>query len=91
MNIETNDNIARGDHDYLIDAIAQAVGDIGGVNIDGNCSIGDMANLLTEIENAYSGDLAIALEAIRAGDLRFEEIHYPDGAYSAWHIKATRH
>jgi hypothetical protein len=89
MNIETNDN---GPDEYiddpLIDIIAECLGDDCGINVDQNCSIGEMAELLAEIETHFDGDTASALAAIRAGDLKFEEIHEPEGW--AWHIKATR-
>lgn len=76
--------------DDLIFAIAEDLGDIAGINIDDNCSIREMANLLIEIENQFNGDAGLALVAIRAGDLKFEEIHQPEGDYWAWHIAATR-
>jgi hypothetical protein len=49
-----------------------------------------MAELLAEIANHFDGDTASALAAIHAGELQFEEIHYPEGEYWEWHIKAVR-
>ena len=88
MNIEPEHNISFDHQEDLMFILAEVLGDDCGINIDTNCSIGEMANLLGEIENHFDGDNARALTTIRAGDLQFEEIHQPDGW--AWHIKATR-
>jgi hypothetical protein len=94
MNIGTNDN---GSENYIDDPliyiIAETLGVDCGINIDDNCSISELANLLTEIESHFHGDTASALAAIRAGDLEFEEIPCRDekfGEWLEWHIKATR-
>jgi hypothetical protein len=76
--------------DPLIDIIAECLGDDCDINIDQNCSISEMANLLAEVANHFDGDTVSALAAIRSGDLKFEEIHYPDGDFWEWHIMAVR-
>jgi hypothetical protein len=88
MNVTHGETFDCYGTDPLIDIIAEALGDDCGINIDQNCLIGEMAELLAEIMNCFHGDAAGALAAIRAGELQFEEIHQPDGR--AWHIKAVR-
>jgi hypothetical protein len=90
MNVTHGETFDCYEHDPLIDIIAECLGEDCGINIDQNCSIGEMAALLAEIANHFDGDTASALAVIRAGELQFEEIHYPEGDYWVWHIKAAR-
>lgn len=93
MNIEPERNIVFDHQEDLIFIIAEVLGDDCGINIDDNCSISEMANLLTEIENHFDCDNARSLAAIRAGDLKFEEVRCHDpkiGSWLEWHIVPTR-
>ena len=90
MNIQNGLTFDCYGEDPLIDVIAEALGDDAGINIDQNCSIDEMGTLLVEVANHFAGDTVSALAAIRSGELQFEEIHYPEGNYWAWHIKAKR-
>jgi hypothetical protein len=92
MNIATNDHAVDDYNEDLIFRIAEALGDIAGINIDDNCSIGELSNLLTEIETECLGDTSSAVAAICAGGLQFEEIQCHDATndWWEWHIKATR-
>jgi hypothetical protein len=93
MNIEPEHNIAFDHQEDLIFIIAEVLADDCGINIDDNCTISEMANLLEEIENHFDGDNARALAAIRAGELKFDEVPYSDpkfGSWLEWHIAPTR-
>jgi hypothetical protein len=83
MNIQTTNNTG----DPLIYEIAKAICDNTGIS-----SIGELANLLIEVENNFEGDTDSVFDAISAGDLKFEEIHQPNAWPNAWvwHIKASR-
>jgi len=93
LNVEANDN-NPGEyvHDPFIDLIAEVLGDDCGINIDQNCSISEMAELLAEIESDFAGDTASALAAICAGDLKFEErlCHDATNEWWEWHIAPAR-
>jgi hypothetical protein len=89
MNVTHGETFDYQGQDPLIDIIAEALGDVAGINIDDNCSISEMADLLNEIENHFHGDTAAALAAIRVGELQFEEVPRSDpkfGTWLEWHI-----
>jgi hypothetical protein len=90
MNVAQGETFDRYGTDPLIDTIAEVLGTTCDINLDQNCSMSELANLLVEIMNAFNGDAAGALAAIAAGELQFEEIHHPEGDYWEWHIKAVR-
>jgi hypothetical protein len=94
-----NGNSLDPHNEAMIDILCEVLGDECGITLDdddgrgGNCSMGEMTELIEAIEHHFNDDIDKALDAIACGDLKFQETENMgcacEGGCWAWHIKPT--